>query len=144
MKKVISSLAFAAVITFGFASFSNAQQDPDADPNAAPTEEVIEEDTTEAAAGPDVTDATAGESTEGAEDEKAELTFVQELKKQFKVGILFFNAINDIFLAGSIPSIFVPHFLKPSRRVPTLLPMSTTRSSLRRSYSFFTDLAKSK
>jgi biopolymer transport protein ExbB len=83
MKKVISSLAFAAVITFGFASFSNAQQDPDADPNAAPTEEVIEEDTTEAAAGPDVTDATAGESTEGAEDEKAELTFVQELKKQF-------------------------------------------------------------
>ena len=71
MKKVISSLAIAAVITLGFANVTNAQDVVDApDPNAA----VVVDDNPDAepaepaAAGPSAEQAGKGEKA-GAEEE---------------------------------------------------------------------------
>ncbi len=88
MKKVISSLAFAAVITFGFASFSNAQVEGEPDQNVAELLDEegnpIEAEPVEEVAGPTAGDAKDGaNNATGEDDKKKELTFVQELKKQF-------------------------------------------------------------
>lgn len=78
MKKVISSLAIAAVITFGFASFTNAQPLSPAD--SLDSVQAAQE----AAAVPSAEDAGAGDPVTADKDtKKKDLTFVQELKKQF-------------------------------------------------------------
>ena len=49
------------------------------------------------------------------------------LKKSLMVGMLFLIAISAVF-DGSTPKTLIPNFLKPSKRVPSLEPISITRS----------------
>lgn len=86
MKKVISSLAIAAVVAFGFNNVSYAQDENAAD---AAVEEVVDavEDAADEADLSVADDATAGESTESeATEEKAEMNFVQTLKQKYIEG----------------------------------------------------------
>lgn len=83
MKKVISSLAIAAMVTFGFNNVSFAQDSTDM--NAT---EMVDDST--AAADVDVAEAaTAGETTieeASADEEKPEMNFVQTLKQKYIEG----------------------------------------------------------
>lgn len=77
MKKVISSFAIAAMMTFGFAGMSYAQEEMASD--AAPATEMKKDDVADAAkAG--ATDA------EATEDKVAELSFVQTIKQKYIEG----------------------------------------------------------
>lgn len=83
MKKVISSLAIAAMVTFGFNNVSFAEEGDSTDMNAT---EMVDS----AAADVDVTEAaTAGETTieeASADEEKPEMNFVQTLKQKYIEG----------------------------------------------------------
>ena len=48
-------------------------------------------------------------------------------KNEFIVGIFFLLAMLQIFLAGSIPTTSYPLFLNGSKKVPSLLAISTTK-----------------
>jgi biopolymer transport protein ExbB len=80
MKKVISSLAIAAAMTFGFANISLAQDDSLA--GSTDSVEVVDPISEE-----DVADAaTAGDNETAEPEEEAEVNFVQTLKQKFIEG----------------------------------------------------------
>ena len=68
---------------------------------------------------------------------------VSTSKKLSQVSMPLPLAISTMLLAGSTPRILVPFFLKHSKRTPTLLPISTTKSSELSSKSLQTESANS-
>jgi len=98
MKKVISSLAIAAAMTFGFVNFSTAQNPEEAAETA--TEEVeAATDEAEAAQDEAVLDAADAGTTSADEGAvKEELTFVQTLKQKFIEGDPFWMTLPLICL----------------------------------------------
>ena len=79
MKKIISSLAIAAMMTIGFTSASFAQEGAEGDSTAAPQETVDD-------AGDAAQDNADMATTPAADEEKPELGFVQTLKQKYIEG----------------------------------------------------------
>lgn len=80
MKKIISSLAIAAMVTFGFANATFAQDAAEGDSTAAQEEMVDDAASTAAQEGADEA------TTPAASEEKQELGFVQTLKQKYIEG----------------------------------------------------------
>lgn len=86
MKKVISSLAIAAAMTFGFVNLGLAQETVDSTEMAAEVDSATAAAEAEAAALAAATEGSAEETPVAAEEEKVDLDFVQTLKQKYIEG----------------------------------------------------------